>query len=234
MFKFDEKKIKEAIRPIIKSAYSLKVTDKDLRKNTLDVFSASMDSLMRGITHEKWLAEEKTRQVQKKLQNKIGELHQAVLGTIDGVENLGVGAIIDLESEKHKIIAEIKNKHNTTKGNHKVAIYDDLDKCLKGKELEYNSYYVEILPKNGKSYDEPFTPSDNKTKTNRAKNERIRVIDGKSFYKKITGDENALKNLYEMLPTVASEILKEEYNIDRNPEDYINIDEFDIIYGKKD
>ncbi|WP_010129810.1 Eco47II family restriction endonuclease, partial [Haemophilus sputorum] len=63
-------------------------------------------------------------------------------------------------------------------------------------------YYVEILPVNGKTYDKPFTPSDNKTKTRRPENDRIRQIDGKSFYERVTGNPNALEDLYKMLPEV--------------------------------
>ena len=43
------------------------------------------------------------------------------------------------------IIADIKNKFNTTKGNHKVNIYDDLDKILNSPEFkEYAGYYIEL------------------------------------------------------------------------------------------
>lgn len=94
-------------------------------------------------------------------------------------------------------------------------------------------YYVEILPKNGKSYDEVFTPSDNVTKKNRSGNERIRRIDGQTFYEKVTNNADALKELYELLPTVTAEILKEEFNEERDPNKYVNQEEFTKVYGKK-
>jgi len=228
MFKRDE--IKNILLPIVKSAYESETTDKDLRKNTLDIFSASIDSSVRGITLEEWMAQEKQRQIQKTLQNQIGELHQEILGTFDGVESLGVGQIVDLSSDEKKFIAEVKNKHNTTKGNHKCAIYDDLQACLQKKNDETIAYYVEILPPNGKTYNEPFTPADNVKKTRRPVNERIRKIDGQSFYTLVSGNKNALKELYILLPELVCEILKEEYGIERDFKNYIDLSEFNYIY----
>ena len=124
-----------------------------------------------------------------------------------GWENLGRGSVIDIENNKKKIIAEVKNKHNTTKGNHKVAIYDDLASQLRTRP-GYTAYYVEVIPKNKKTYDKPFTPSDNRKHSRKAKNEAIRVIDGKSFYALASGDKDALKKVYEALPEVIAKVLK--------------------------
>lgn len=230
MFKRDA--IKNILRPIVKSAYEAETTDKDLRKNTLDIFSASLDSCVRGISFDEWMSQEKQRQIQKTLQNQIGELHQEILGTFDGVQSLGVGQIVDLSSDQKKFIAEVKNKHNTTKGNHKCAIYDDLQACLNMKSNDTIAYYVEILPQNGKIYNEPFVPSDNVTKTRRIENERIRKIDGKSFYALVSGSPNTLEELYKLLPELVCEILQDDYDIKRNFEKYIDLNEFNYIYKK--
>lgn len=212
---FDRNKVKEVLKPIVDSTYKAQQEEKDIYKNTLDCFSAAIDASIRGITLEEWIESEKQRQAQKTLQNKIGDFHQKMLGTLEGVTDLGVGEVVDIICEDKKIVAEIKNKHNTTKGNHKKSIYDDLVSVLERHE-GYTGYYVEILPKNGKSYDKPFSPSDNTTKTSREKSEHIRVIDGKSFYKIVTGDDNALKELYSLIPELTAEILKESFDIDRN------------------
>lgn len=159
-------------------------------------------------------------------------MHQKILGTLSGVQNLGVGDVVDIISQEKSLIAEIKNKHNTTKGNHKIAVYDDLKSVLSSKPEITTAYYVEILPKNGKKYNKPFTPSDNKTSQQRPANEFIRQIDGQSFYELLTGNPNALRELYILLAQVASEILSEEFNLTLNYQDYINAKEFDVIYGK--
>lgn len=228
---FDRDKIKEILKPLVKSAYEAQNSaEQDMYRNTIDVFAATIETTIKDISMQEWMVQEKQRQVQKTLQNQIGELHQAVLGTLDGIQNLKTGSVIDLKG--NDFIAEVKNKHNTTKGNHKKSIYDDLQSQLPADE-NVTAYYVEILPKNGKSYDEVFTPSDNVSKKNRDANERIRRIDGKTFYEKVTGNKNALKELYELLPVVTAEILEEEYQEKREPNKYLNNEEFVRIYGKE-
>lgn len=228
---FDRERIKEILKPILISAYQAEISETDLRKNTLDVFSATLESVIKGISFDEWLEQEKKRQIQKTLQNKVGDLHQKILGTLSGVQDLGVGGVVDIVCQEKSLIAEIKNKHNTTKGNHKIAIYDDLKSVLIAKPEIKTAYYVEILPKNGKKYNKPFAPSDNKTKQNRPSDERIRQIDGQSFYELLTGNPNTLRELYVLLAQVASEVLSEEFNLTLNYQDYINEAEFNIIYG---
>ena len=178
---FDTSKIKEIIKDDIKSAFIKRNSTPDLFSNTLDIFSAVIDSkLLRTDLHQ-WLKFEEARQTQKSIQNIFGELHQKIIGTLKGWEDLGRGNIIDVVNKEKKIIAEIKNKHNTTKGNHKKVIYDDLNECLNNRYKGYTGYCVEILPKNRKIYNVPFTPPDNVTGVSRVLNEKIRLIDGKSF-----------------------------------------------------
>lgn len=228
---FDRKKIKEILTPLVKETLGNESNKADLRRNTIDVFSQTLECAILNISKEEWEKREMTRQAQKTLQNKVGELHQKILGTIDGVTDLEVGEIVDLKGPN--FIAEIKNKYNTTKGNHKVAIYDDLEKCLSESDKDTIGYYVEILPQNGKTYDKPFTPSDNKTSTRRPNNDKIRQIDGKTFYAKVTGNPDALEELYKILPELTAEIIKEEFNENRDPSKFIAQDEFDFIYKNK-
>lgn len=141
------------------------------------------------------------------MQNALGEFHQGVLGAVDGWQDLGTGHVIDIASKNKKIIAEVKNKYNTTKGNHKVVIYDDLKAQLHNPYKGFTAYYVEIIPPKKGAYNKPFTPSDNKSKKRRPVNENIRVIDGKSFYAIATGDDDGLRKVYEVLPRVISDII---------------------------
>lgn len=178
-----------------------------LYNNVIDPFSAVFDSIRQGISVEDWLEQEKSRQIQKTFQNSIGDFHQAVLGHIGDWQNLHVGGVVDLQNDVVKVIAEIKNKHNTTKGNHKKVIYDDLLSLLTSRYQGYIGYYVEIVPKSRTPYDKPFTPSDNETQTRRPENKDIRVIDGRSFYGLVTGVPNALDQLYYAIPLVIADVL---------------------------
>ena len=223
---FNRDELKSGLKPLIKEAFAGRTNNEvDLYRNTLDCFSAVVDSVILNITIEEWLELEKQRQTQKTLQNVMGDIHEAVLASSGEWENLDVGEVVDLVNHNKKIIAEIKNKYNTTKGNHKVKIYDDLDNLLSRPEYNnYTGYYVEILPPAGsKVYDVPFTPPDNVAKTNKPENDRIRKIDGRSFHKLVTGEKDALDQFYYALPSIVAEILTEEGLINNEKERVNNI-----------
>ena len=180
----------------------------NLHKSVIDPFSALFHGVTHAITYQEWIEQEKARQSQKTMQNAIGDFHQEILGYVPGWNNLGTGGGLDIVNEKMKIIAEIKNKFNTTKGNHKVEIYDAIKSKLKNNEYEnFIGYYVEIIPQGKNKYDKPFVPPDNKTKKRRPANKKIRVIDGISFYSLATSREYALQELFEAI----SHVLVDEY-----------------------
>ncbi|MCC8255819.1 Eco47II family restriction endonuclease [Vibrio campbellii] len=222
---FDRNRLKNAIRTSVRRVYEAQVGELDLYRNTLDCFSAAIDSVAQGISLDDWMKQEKERQVQKTKQNAIGSLHEEIMGSIPGVKNLPVGQLIDIVCDGKKIVAEIKNKHNTTKGNHKVAIYDDLKQAISLRP-GYTGYYVEVLPKGRKAYDKPFTPSDNKTKQNRVANNAIRQIDGRSFYALLTGVENAIDELYQALPSIVAEVINEEFGTALDGKSVVNSNSF--------
>lgn len=184
-------------------------------RNALDPFSAVFDALIHDISLTEWIEHERMRQSQKTMQNKLGEFHQAILGNLDGWTDLKIGSLVDIVNVQRKIVAEIKNKHNTTKGSDKVVVYDSLKKVILDKYKGYTAYYVEIIPKNGKTYDQPFCPSDNKEQKKRIVNENIRQIDGKSFYDLATGYPESLRILYDALPIVLCDVLQKPVNIDK-------------------
>ena len=192
---------------------AIKSSQSKLDSNVIDPFSAVFDACIQNITLSDWIVKEKTRQIQKTMQNQIGTFHENILGSVKGWQRLDVGHVIDLVNYDRKIIAEVKNKYNTTKGNHKKEIYDDLQELINSLEYKkYTGYYVEIIPKNKKEYDKPFVPSDNRNHSIRRTNEFIRVIDGKSFYNLVTGYDNAFKMLYESLPRVLFDNFSELQN----------------------
>lgn len=204
---FDESKLVQTITPLVLRAYDGRTKEQDIYRNTLDCFSAVLDAVILDIDLSDWIKIEQSRQTQKTFQNVIGDLHQEILGSQGGWQSLGKGKIVDLVNHQLKIIAEIKNKHNTTKGNHKTAVYDDLDVLLVDYP-DYIGYYVEILPpERKKSYNVPFTPPDNKTKRKRPVNQRIRKIDGRSFYAKVTGESDAIDQVFYNLPRIVLKIL---------------------------
>ena len=212
---FDEDKVKEVLRPRLVDIYKSRVEEElDIYSNTLDPFSAVLDAKLLDKTIEEWIEQvEIPRQTQKTLQNHIGEMHQEIIATLDGWEDLGVGGVVDNINHKEKILAEIKNKWNSVNATSALGSYDGLDSKIR-KHSGFTGYHVVMLPKNGRYFDKEFTPPDNKTKMRRPFREDIRTIDGKSFYKKITGQEDAYEQLYDLFPTLIDEILLEDFDID--------------------
>lgn len=211
--KFDNYILEKIVTPLVESVVDNK---KDIYRNTLDPFSALIDCMVRNCTPTDWKNQEERRQTQKTLQNKIGDLHEYVVDCFEGWERLEKG--VDVKNEKLKIIAEIKNKWNTTKGSHKVRLYDDLEGQVKRNHKEFTAYYVEILPKNKGKYDKNFTPSDNnKSGERRPSRDDIRIIDGASFYEIVSGEKDFLIKLYkEILPNSLRIAIKE---INKNRKD---------------
>ncbi len=172
-------------------------------KNVIDPFSALFTMSGFNLDFQTWLKAEFTRQSQKSLQNHIGSFHQDILGSVCDWEDLGTGKIVDLVSKKNKIIAEIKNKHNTISGGKLSDLYHSLDSLVMPKSSIYKgftAYYVAIIPKNKNRYNKSFTPSDKGKGARCPNNPLIREIDGASFYDLVTAEKDSLQKLYNILP----------------------------------
>jgi len=179
--------------------------DKDFDRNVIDPFAVLFE--MSGFKTDQavWLAGEKNRQAQKSLQNHVGAFHQTILGMMNGWQDLGTGSVIDAVCPDKKLIAEIKNKHNTVKGSDKVKVYDHMETLVMTKGHQYKdftAYYVEVIPKSGLRYNKEFTPPDSAKGQPRRANPLIRQIDGYSFYALATGVPDALEQLFMVLPDV--------------------------------
>jgi len=177
-------------------------------KNVIDPFSALFEMSGFDIDFRAWFKSEMTRQAQKTLQNHIGDFHQNILGYSKGWKNMKVGSVIDLVSDDKKIIAEVKNKFNTISGGKLSDLYYSLDGLISPKSSiykGYTAYYVAVIPKKPSRYDRLFTPSEKGKGEKCPANEKIRKIDGASFYSLVTGHEHALEDLFTVLPDVIIE-----------------------------
>lgn len=179
--------------------------DKSFGKNVIDPFAALFEMSGFEIDYDTWLKSETARQAQKTLQNHIGDFHQNILGYSKGWTNKKMGNVIDLVSEENKAIAEIKNKFNTISGGKLADLYYSLEKLVSPKSSiykGYTAYYVTIIPRTVIRYNKPFTPSDKEKGEKCPHNEHIREIDGASFYSLVTGSDNALEDMFDVLPKV--------------------------------
>lgn len=199
-------------------------------KNVVDPFSAIFEMSGFNMSYDEWLKSETARQSQKTLQNFIGDLHQILLGASPGWKNMGRGNIIDLLSEEKQVVAEIKNKYNTISGGKLADLYWSLESAVMNKTSIYKgftAYYVSIIPDNPQRYNMEFTPSDKEKGQKCPSNPLIRKIDGASFYELVTGDKDALADMFDTLPIVIKEYTKVDVL------DNIKIKElFRMAYGK--
>lgn len=199
-----------SVQHLVDKANDIKSSSaKKFSKNVIDPFSAFLQMSGFGMNYEEWYESEITRQEQKSLQNHIGNFHQNILGSIEGWENKKVGNVIDIVNDERGIIAEIKNKHNTLSGGQLATTYKSLDSLVGPKSSIYygfTAYYVTIIPKKPMRIDVPFTPSNREKGAKEYLNERIRLIDGASFYQLVTGHEFALLELFEILPRVVEDV----------------------------
>jgi Eco47II restriction endonuclease len=210
----DESLNDAVIHLLLKAKEAEEKVKKELGKNVIDPFSALFVMSGFELDFPTWLKTESTRQAQKTLQNHIGEFHQIILGSIKGWNNLKTGNIVDLFSPKNRIIAEIKNKHNTISGGKLADLYYSLESLVMPKNSVYKdfvSYYVAIVPKKRIRYNIEFTPPDKSKGAKCPQNSLIREIDGASFYDLATGEKNALSDLYNLLPSVIEECSNGKY-----------------------
>lgn len=180
----------------------------DFTRNVIDPFAVLFEMSGFDVDETVWAKGETNRQIQKTLQNHVGAFHQRILGVVDGWRDTGTGGVIDVNSEKHRVIAEIKNKYNTVKGSDKVKIYDHLEMQVMTKGHQYKgftAYYVEVIPQAGQRYNKEFIPSDSAQGQQRKANPLVRQIDGYSFYSLVTGVPDALSQLFAVLPDVIEE-----------------------------
>ncbi len=200
--------------------YLLVLIQKNTRKSTLlqknginlatcDPFSALFECATLGIDMNEWCTTyESHRQRQKTLQNHIGKLHEVAISCLPGWQESASTA--DVENKSLKVIAEVKNKHNTMNSSSALATYKKLEQLVDGVYEGYQSYVVQILAKhNSLSYVNQFTPSDSSKKQAKKSPSRddIKVIDGESFYNLANDNKKGtMKAVYELM----SEILIEE------------------------
>ena len=205
------------IHLLLKAKEAKHEAENNFGKNVIDPFSAVFETAGFEIDFESWKKSETNRQAQKTLQNHIGDFHQKILGSVDGWQNMKTGQEVDLFSKSKKIIAEVKNKYNTISGGKLADLYTTLSNLVTPKSSIYKNftaYYVAIIPKSPLRYDKEFSPSDKSKGQKCEKNKLIRETDGASFYSLATGQDDALKNLFTILPGVIYKCSDGKYVID--------------------
>ena len=176
-------------------------------KDVIDPFMSFFEQVIFKDNLEDWKESEYRRQLSKTFGNHLGRFHQNLLCSLDDCYEPEEGGV-DFVSENKKIIAEIKNKWNTTNAGSKAASFDILRKALSEKKYKgYKAYFVTIIPKTPKNYCEEFKTTSNVKKANYRKPRKdILSINAEYFYEKITGKKDVLKSIFYRLPELIKKL----------------------------
>ena len=181
---------------------------KNFVKNKLDPFKTMFDMEIQNLRFEEWIKVETNRQIDKALSNAIGTFHEMVISkSTDLKRDLKRKSTVDLYNEQKTIFVEVKNKHNTVKGEDRKNVFNKLQKIVDNYEGSI-CYYLVVIDK--KSVKKPWKIN---TKQNgqkiTLKDERIIHISIDRFYEEMLGDKYAFKKFVDELPKAIKDYLKQ-------------------------
>lgn len=177
------------------------ITKKNFYANKVDTIKLTFDAKFNDIDEESLIQSEILRQIDKSINNSIGTFHEQVLGGIKGFE-IGNLSGFDIKAKDDTLFADIKNKHNTMNSSAAEALFQKLARYANDYK-KAKCYWVQILAKgsfcdlwsgdiNGKEYS----------------HSRVYKISGDQFYALVSGQEDAVFQLYKALPIAIKDYLK--------------------------
>ena len=156
-----------------------------LRRNVLDPFLlASIAHTFGAETVEEALDHAANSAAVGSIGNALGRFHQQVLGGADGWRDHDRG--FDLISDQRRLLAEVKNKHNTMNADGRRQVEDNLKAALRQRESGWTAYLAIIIPKNPERYRTELAPN-------------LFEVDGASFYEIVSEQDNSLHNVLDYL-----------------------------------
>ncbi|MDX8568143.1 Eco47II family restriction endonuclease [Elizabethkingia sp. HX XZB] len=177
-----------------------RVSKNSFYSNKVDSIKLTFDAKFNNISEEDLIQAEVLRQVDKSINNSIGTFHEQVLGGIEGFETGNLSGY-DIKSVDNTLFADIKNKHNTMNSSSAEALFQKLARYADDNKTA-KCYWVQILAKN--SFNELWSGDINGKEYSHS---RVYKISGDQFYALLTGQENALYQLYKILPIAIEDYL---------------------------
>ncbi len=169
------------------------ITKKNFYSNKVDTIKLTFDANFNGIDEESLIQAEVLRQIDKSINNSIGTFHEQILGGMTGFE-VGILSGFDIKATDDTLFADIKNKHNTMNSSSSESLFQK----LKGYADTYKKakcYWVQILAKS--SFNELWHAEINGKEYSHS---RVYKISGDQFYALLSGQDDALFQLYKVLP----------------------------------
>ena len=176
------------------------ITKKNFYSNKVDTIKLTFDAQFNDINQESLIQAEILRQIDKSINNSIGTFHEQILGGIKGFQ-VGNLSGFDIKANDDSLFADIKNKHNTMNSSSAESLFQKL-KTYADNHKQAKCYWVQILAKG--SFNDLWKGEINGKEYSHS---RVYKISGDQFYALLSGQENALFELYKVLPSVINDYL---------------------------
>jgi hypothetical protein len=176
------------------------ITKQKFYSNKIDTIKLTFDTKFSELDEVGIIQSEILRQIDKTINNSIGTFHEEILGGVSGYES-GKLSGYDIKAENNTLFADIKNKHNTMNSSSAEALFQKLARYADDYK-QSKCYWVQILAK--KSFCELWNGDINGKEYSHS---RVYKISGDKFYSLITGQDDALFQLYKILPNAIDDFL---------------------------
>jgi hypothetical protein len=177
------------------------ISKKSFYSNKVDTIKLTFDSKFNDIDEEKLIQSEILRQIDKTINNSIGTFHEQILGGIKGYEAGNLSGY-DIKATDDTLFADIKNKHNTMNSSAAEALFQKLARYANDYK-KAKCYWVQILAKG--SFCELWSGDINGKEYSHS---RVYKISGDQFYALLSGQQDAMFQLYKALPSAIKDYLK--------------------------
>ncbi|MBS1571617.1 MAG: Eco47II family restriction endonuclease [Bacteroidetes bacterium] len=177
------------------------ISKKSFYTNKVDTIKLTFDAKYNDITEDDLIQSEILRQIDKSINNSIGTFHEQILGGIKGFE-VGKLSGFDIKANDDTLFADIKNKHNTMNSSSAEALFQKLARYADDYK-KAKCYWVQVLAKG--SFNELWKGEINGKEYSHS---RVYKISGDQFYALLSGQEDALFQLYKALPKAIDDYLK--------------------------
>ncbi|MFQ3576675.1 MAG: Eco47II family restriction endonuclease [Cytophagales bacterium] len=177
------------------------ITKQNFYSNKVDTIKLTFDSKFNDIDEEKLIQSEILRQIDKSINNSIGTFHEQILGGIKGFEAGNLSGY-DIKATDNTLFADIKNKHNTMNSSAAEALFQKLKRYADDYK-QAKCYWVQILAKG--SFCELWSGDINGKEYSHS---RVYKISGDQFYALLSGQQDAMFQLYKALPSAIKDYLK--------------------------
>ena len=141
------------------------------------------------------------RQIDKSINNSIGTFHEQILGGVKGYQAGNLSGY-DIKAKDDTLFADIKNKHNTMNSSAAEALFQKLARYANDYK-KAKCYWVQILAKG--SFCELWSGDINGKEYSHS---RVYKISGDQFYALLSGQDDAMFQLYKVLPIAIKDYLK--------------------------